>query len=1367
MAQGQGTLEAAWGEVEKAQSLDSAWAEVQAAKTKPAFPLTREPVSAAAPPKQFSTVDAAKETAGGAIEGFYRLPELFSRLQTGPARQVGKLFGVEIPQPPRAQDVSQAIVPLTPEQRQSGAYQTGTVIGGVAQLPILGPAGIPAMALAQGGQGGMQVYDEIKAGGGSELDAWKGALVQGGVDAASVALTAKLATKLNVNSGRILSKLWKNAALGVGTGQATQALHNALTRYTKQEDVEVLTGLKGRAATDAAVGLLMTAIFPGHKVSAQYRDAAEKVQLRATDQALKLETPPGVEQPKLVGTEGAKAVQAESLEAKTAELQAAQTKLAGLEEKNRGRRASTDDIQERLRLIGETQRLAVEFQNLAASGRQTLIAEGGEDVFRPNPNGPADLAPPETSLSKTSGSVKVPGQGEVFAGVSGSTHNPEILDPVVGFNSVDVVNDLAGQQGPTEMSLHNEPMLKGLPPVDSEAAVAAGSSPSDAPIGGEAGAAAVEPPAISDSRGLGLEARPALDTSSVEHRVAPTSETVKGAEGAETSSVPDIPPELEAEGKALFDKYGEPPRPPRPPVPDEALPGPGDPHAPDIIDRWLGDRQLSDIHARVKGARWKKALDSTLNQSKLERLAEKRLPVGQHKRSQIDEAIHAYIDTLGKLDEEYGKYGGELSDEHRAILARAAKLSPGQRALADQMILSNRELSQAAFDADVITNVLENYTKRVWQGEPSKEGPQPRGKARFQTFTTGALPRSYSSILEGWANGRELRIKGAIDASVFNEKVVSQVIHDRNLIRTLKKVGLAAAEKKGDDWQPIEHPNFKDYRILAKIKMPEDAAALAQEMGIVLGEDIPLDEAVKVYGWAKEGKESSVIGRDLKITANNGEITILHKTPLFAPKDIARDLNNILGESAIAKYAEEPSPGGKFVKAVDRVNSTIKTMVTVAIQDNQIMAAQRNILGTPIESIQDLNPASVYRRGWKQLEDLTPQVQRLIRDGGLQIAPSYDVAPYLEHEHGRFSKALDDLKIVGPAKTFAENNFRDMVNFLYGRFIPAFKTNLAVLEDNRLIRVNRKPLANGTMTYEAIAQAASRLSNNLQAGQNFQRMRINPTGAHMARLSIFAPDWTHSTLKTFSDAFRSGATGQAHRALWARMASRYVMIWAGLNLASAWVDDPESPVKNFKKRSLQNWGLGLREFMGWDITPILHAAGRNNPSRLYVNLIATAGEPFEAMNDPLDYLNRKVAVVPRMTHNLLTGENFFGRTYTTAAELLGVDDRGVYKRTHLPDHVAGMKKGGKLAGQTASYASDASPGPVSYEQMPSFLLSQGEASLPIQVQSAIDVMAGQMDGYEAMLRSVGFRVMAPSAKRQEKAGIKQGVPGLNLQGLFQ
>src|SRR6185369_8885230 len=113
---------------------------------------------------------------------------------------------------------------------------------------------------------------------------------------------------------------------------------------------------------------------------------------------------------------------------------------------------------------------------------------------------------------------------------------------------------------------------------------------------------------------------------------------------------------------------------------------------------------------------------------------------------------------------------------------------------------------------------------------------------------------------------------------------------------------------------------------------------------------IPLDEAVKVYGWAKEGKESSVIGRDLKITANNGEITILHKTPLFAPKDIARDLNNILGESAIAKYAEEPSPGGKFVKAVDRVNSTIKTMVTVAIQDNQIMAAQRNILGTPIES---------------------------------------------------------------------------------------------------------------------------------------------------------------------------------------------------------------------------------------------------------------------------------------------------------------------------------------------------------------------------------------------------------------------------------
>lgn len=819
--------------------------------------------------------------------------------------------------------------------------------------------------------------------------------------------------------------------------------------------------------------------------------------------------------------------------------------------------------------------------------------------------------------------------------------------------------------------------------------------------------------------------------------------------------------------QAVSQALGEPPGPPKPPAPPESIPAPmEDRSGAARLDRWIGEKQLAHANAERKSAIWKRAIDATLPRSIGGFLKERFTTRANRARFLIEEAGQLAIDTQGKLDEEYGKYGSSMTTEHRAIIERAKNLTPEQRTILDTVIASNKALSEVALGENVISTYYEVYTKRLWAGDQaSGKAPKiPTGPAKFTTFTTGALPRSYSSILEGWSLGNELKVKSFADAAAWNEKTIADVVANRNLIEDGRKAGwLRTGAQNLDGWEQIKHPGFTDEVMRARITSPDSAETLRDALSGHLEEEVSLEEAVKVYGRSKEGKTSIVAGRDMRIIPRGDDILVFQKMPLFAPKAEATLINNVLGRSAIDEFVEQGSLAGKAVGSVNKFGIIAKTMRTAGISDNIVFISTRMFGAQPGSSVKaglDAATFAPYRSGQKMIEMWGPDLQKGVSVGGLRFTPTADMQPFFEMQKGALGKKLDSMKIMGAPARFIQNSFLDLQSFLYGRFIPAYKANLYALELARLRRSHKADLLSGKVTDEALIRAAAQLSNNVLSGQNWQKMGVNPTAMHLAQIGFLAPDRMTSNLRIAADAFRAGAMGSAHRALWTRMATRYTFLWVASNFAMASLADDDEPMA---RRIRKNFELGLREGFALDASPILNRVGRDNPSRLFVQLNAQATDAVEGAPDPFGYARRKAGIIPNLIFGLGTGENFFGQRYTTAAELTGQDDRGTYKTTQVGKHYRGEEKGGRLAGKLTSYQSGAQAGHLRPAQFASFALAN--VPIPFELQAWVETVAGENDGFEAALQTLGFRTMSPSAKRQEEAGIG-AKPAINFEELY-
>lgn len=1335
-----------------------------------------------------------QEAAHGAVKAFGKGAQLLRRAEAAYSDAVGGVLEHVIPGMGAAardvpqvhpEETAQAVAPISPEEQGSFPERAGEVVGGLAQLPLLGST-LPVTApVVFGGEAAVDTYDTVKGQGGSEHDAWKAAIAQGGVSAATTVLGAKLASALNVNTGGWFSKLLKGGAAGIGTGQAATIASNLVTKYTAEEDRKAWTGLSGQAATDALAGVLTSVFFPGHAIPDEQRGAMEAVE-KAAPVAVEPSAPetapslptPGRRSPS--APLGPTPVEHPLKSAPIHEVEGLLRQNLEFETSRAaevlGRRGySQDRIENFIELQHEARTGGGDAAQLAGTVVDKITSSLPEAdrayLQEPPPTGYPTaelgqaLALKRAALRGAPIGKKPPGmdartwaaeqpkrEAEYQAKVSEGWKSlewgrlsydwrehlsmlPEEASQIIPEHPAHAEHEEMGRIYNTMRKLEeNDRDLR------------------QRGLGFEADKLTVKRiELLRKFNALGLEAQVKLAES---RSSAPAARQENWAEKIDPKDVASDP--IDVDRAAELALNGTPPGPPKPPWEPTAIPDPKSSSFAEIARAWKGDRWEGDTWARVEAAKKYQQIKDILGLKFFSKAGQKALtmPKGAQPQDQVLYGMQLGIDAYGKLDDAFARLGGNIPQDAMDALKSVAAVSPEQNAQIRGMIEQIRQengpegFGGIVKDAGLIQEAKENYTRRIYEKQEQPDAPVP--KARFSTFSTAQLPRQYETILDALAAGRTLKVKSAIDAQMISRQELTRAIADKNFIEAGKKAGVFAHDTVGEHegWKQIEHPGFKGWTPMAKIQMPTSAQEFAKILGENIGEPIPIEEGIKVYGWSMQGRESHVLGRDMMFVPDNerGTLTIMQKRPIFAAPENADEINRFLSSSA-------PNAFDRFQNASKRLLLKVPLIHTARVLRQQFFTGAW-------DSPQDANPMAVYRNGHDMVMDFDPKLRFLVRNGlSLGVAP--EVSESINQQRTIIGRYIDNVaqrnRFTAAASEWLRNVSDQHADFLFQKYLPALQAQTGIREyDNLTMR-----------GYEDVdaAQGAARASNTSLGNLNLQDLgRRAQTQRWLNRL-FFAPMWLESNMRKATEAFDAGAVGHANRMMWQRLLMRYGAIYAAGNMAAALIEDPDKPGQQLYKNMQAQWGGGMRQMLGIDITPELALMGRKNPRRFYLGILggyadtaqmaAAAGNALTLGQTPpgplhasaTDLFEDKLNVVGRAALMALSGKDKLNEQVTNLDELRGVDDLGNYKTNRAGKYAAGMPKGGKLAGQFVSYQSHAKPGPVAPEQYPSVIGYQIEHGIPIHVQSATDMLRGQMDGWEFLLRNLFDVSMGPREKK--------------------
>ncbi len=186
--------------------------------------------------------------------------------------------------------------------------------------------------------------------------------------------------------------------------------------------------------------------------------------------------------------------------------------------------------------------------------------------------------------------------------------------------------------------------------------------------------------------------------------------------------------------------------------------------------------------------------------------------------------------------------------------------------MADKISQSYQKIGEEALGASVIRNMIENYAGRQWDLGPGKSM---EAMKKFGTTTRHAKARRLGTIMEGWAEGYDLKIKSGTENLRIYKNEIIRTMADKEFVDELMKIKdlkgnrlLTTNPPKNLDYVMVKHPNMTKWENAGKIK---------------------------------DGK---VYGRNFFATEDG---MLFEKRNLYAPKREAGNVNNILGVSKLAE----------------------------------------------------------------------------------------------------------------------------------------------------------------------------------------------------------------------------------------------------------------------------------------------------------------------------------------------------------------------------------------------------------------------------------------------------------------------------------
>jgi len=627
-------------------------------------------------------------------------------------------------------------------------------------------------------------------------------------------------------------------------------------------------------------------------------------------------------------------------------------------------------------------------------------------------------------------------------------------------------------------------------------------------------------------------------------------------------------------------------------------------------DLWFGKKDVRVFQAQLEKQKLQTELKTVLGQKQYTDI------VKDH-----DKAMQVYIDTQ-RNPEHIAEYLNKLTPEQNKILELSQNLPPAVKAMADKIAESYKAIGLEAQDQDIIRNVLDNYAGRIWDLGEKKPTLTAR---KFGTTTRHAKARKFETILEGWANGFNLKVEGATNnLGILKEEIV-KTIEDKKFIKSLQKIKTIDGEpllttQQLEGYKQIDHPNFK------------------------------------IWKHAGTAKADKVYGKNFFID-NKGNL--LEKRALFAPEKVAKNMNNILGISKIKGIWE--IGGVSIVDALTKFNAITKAWILQSSFFHHMAFMRSYWFGTNNKKWSELSPRQAYRQGLRAAEEENPIVMLGIKNG-LTLGLKQDWNEELLREKGIIGKTLDKWKVSRVIKDKIMGLREAQADFLFGRFGAGLKAKSFMIEYRNLLKKHPN------MPPDEIAKMSANLINDDFGGLHLGRLGRNPTVQHIFRLAALAPDWTESNIRTMVKAVGAGgkAEREFYRRFWAGILTKAMGFTVMANLLMAAADEDDKDAIGTWQRFIRNyhaaWKAGKFRWLGVDITPIYRALGGKTKRRKYFSILGHFQDPLKFLVHPIRSAHHKGSVLYKFFHEALTGVDWAGRRFTKADELTGHDyQKGLYK----------------------------------------------------------------------------------------------------------
>jgi len=525
----------------------------------------------------------------------------------------------------------------------------------------------------------------------------------------------------------------------------------------------------------------------------------------------------------------------------------------------------------------------------------------------------------------------------------------------------------------------------------------------------------------------------------------------------------------------------------------------------------------------------------------------------------VDQAIHIYLD-IKRNPNHVSLYWDQLTAEQQRIVTLAGTIehNPRLKAIADYISGQYDKIGKKALGWRVIFNTIDNYVGRAWKvkkpGQAATDTLQ-----KFKITSRHAKHRVFETILEGWATREmELKVTAATNNLEMIKNEISRVVEDKRLISQLRKMKWRDTDEpvithapKSEDYKEIQHPNFIYW-------MPDITIKAAEAVKKYWSPDVRIQEnwAVTKKGktratrlFDREEQAQAWIDRqedpDIYYTESRHYLWRRHK--LYAPSEIAKKLNNVLGVSKLRGGLEVR--GISMIDLITKYNAILKSIILMTGFFHHQAFLRSYLLGTRHKTAKEWNPFRAYKEGLKAIKALTPEIQLLVRNG-LTLGRMQDwEEAILQDEDTVFGKILAKTKYTNEFRNWVNNLRERQARFLFQRFGAGLKARAGLIE----LRNALKDPANEGMAIEDIAKMVAELINDDFGGLHLRRMHRNPTTQHIFRLLALAPDWcvdaeTRAMTKTGWKAYNELEIGdeilafdpESKQLRWSKLKDKYV-----------------------------------------------------------------------------------------------------------------------------------------------------------------------------------------------------------------------------------